>query len=94
MQLVLKVVLTVRACCRYAMLERQLSTGVIKDNTKPWGVGAQATMNQTFGDPKDGFPSKPIPMTERALFLEQMRAIFAHRQRFGWRRSTSIHYIR
>ena len=65
------------------MLERQLSTGVIKDSTKPWGVGAWGTMNSTFGDPKHGFPAKPIPTADRALCLEQMRAIFADRQRFG-----------
>ena len=43
---------TTIAAMQYEMLERQLSTGVIKDGTKPWGVGAWGTMNSTFGDPK------------------------------------------
>ena len=53
-----------------------LSNGVI-NITKPFGVGAWGTMNQTFGDPRDGYPSVPIPMNDRKLCLQQMKDFFS-----------------
>ena len=29
-------------------------------------------MNATFGDPKDGYPSKALPTQDRALCIEQV----------------------
>eukprot|EP01052_Picozoa_sp_SAG31_P030738 SAG31_NODE_3179_length_4583_cov_1.884478_6_plen_364_part_00 len=82
---------TTIATTQYEMLESQLSSGVIKDARKPWGVGAWGTMNSTFGDPKDGYPSKPIPTADRRLCLQQMADVFSDRQRFG-RLKASIYF--
>ena len=58
-----------------------LDNGVIGSTSKdiPWGVGAWGTMNQTFGDPAHGYPSKAIPAADRQLCLEQMMAVFEDR---------------
>ena len=82
---------TTIATTQYKMLELQLSTGVIKDALKPWGVGAWGTMNSTFGDPKDGYPAQSIPTVDRQLCLQQMSAVFEDRQRFG-RLKASIYF--
>lgn len=47
-----------------------------KFDSIPWGVGAWGPMNATFGDPKDGYPSKLIPLADRSECINQMRDIF------------------
>jgi len=68
-----------------------LNNGVIKNSTIPFGVGAWGTMNQTFGDPKHGYPSQAIPAADRELCINQVASALSDTQRYA-RIKASIYF--
>ena len=64
---------------------------VIRNASIPFGLGAWGTMNATFGDPKDGYPSQPIPTADRALCIKQVAAALEDRAQYP-RLAASIYF--